>query len=90
MRIQVNVEEDKATGKLLAVYYRLSDADVHRTVELTGNCLLDLDDLNRPVGLEFVGPFHLPEARKAASMYTSPALDAIFNLLSNQPNLVLA
>jgi len=88
--ITVSVEWDEKADQLLAVYYQISAGKAVRTIELDKNCLLDIDDVNRVIGLELVGPFSLARARKRASMFTCPELEAIFALLAQEPQLVNA
>ena len=90
MGFTIQCEAEERGGELLAVYYRLQDAEVARTVPLSDNCSLDLSDTNSPVGLELVGPYSLKEIRKAASMFTSPALEHVFRYLGGTAQLAHA
>jgi hypothetical protein len=90
MAIKLTFERQPDTNELLSIYYELSEGDVARTVELDENCLLDLDDINHPVGLELVGPFSVGKAQENAALYCSPELDQILMHLAGERNLVRA
>lgn len=90
MPITLTIQRDQQSNELLAVYYQIRTGEVARTVELDTNCHLDLDDVNRPAGLELVGPFSLKTAKERASIYTCPELEQIFALLGGEPQLVRA
>lgn len=78
MRFEFDREAD-------ALYVRISDGPVYRTIELEEGVYADLDAENRPLGLEFValaafdewmkrhGTLNVPERATGRESFLSPA-----------------
>ena len=74
---QVSFSFDLKGKRILAIYFKVSNEKIARTVEVAPDCYLDLDKNDGVVGAELITPkaiVRLREVKKAAREYDAPEL----------------
>lgn len=84
--MKVTFTMDKTDGEVLAVYFALTEHKVHRTIEISeGECYVDLDRNNKPIGVEMLRPGQMEIfVKKVARKYHIQGMNRAFNKLKEQ------
>lgn len=77
MMTEISFSIDPEDNEILAIYLRLTENKVFKTLELGPECNIDLDRRGKIVGAELLAPCNLKIIYEAAEKYHAPLLKQI-------------
>ena len=84
MVLTISIDPDP--GEVLALYLRIEDGIIHRTVQIEeGECYVDEDSDGRPLGMEVLVPEHLGVlSEQVAQRYNLPDVPRVMKKVTEQ------